>query len=98
MSNYLKKGLRQFKLAEKKKTEQHVKSFYQIMGKMDEVFKQLDPLLEYTEDNINDYVNPILGRDLDSYEKFIILGKLHHSKEEVINNIEVKHGEQETSN
>lgn len=59
---------------------------------MDEIYKQLDSTLEYTEDNINEYVNPILGRDLDSYEKFIILGKMHHSKEEVINNIEVKHG------
>jgi len=98
MSTYNKNGLRQVKLAERKKQKEHIKSFYHIIGRMDEISKQLDSTLEYTEDNINEYVNPILGRDLDSYEKFIILGKMHHSKEEVINNIEVKHGEQETSN
>lgn len=98
MSSYLKNGQRQAKLAERKKTKAHVKAFYNILGQMDVVAKQLDPMLEYNEDNINEYVNPIIGRDLDSYEKFIILGKMHYSKEEIVNNIEVKHGEQEASN
>ena len=88
MSSYLKNGLRQAKLAERKKTKAHVKAFYKILGEMDVVAKQLDPTLEYTEENINSYVNPIIGRDLDSMEKFLVLGKLHTAKE-VINNIEV---------
>jgi hypothetical protein len=89
MSTYSKNGLRQVKLAEKKKTKTHVKAFYNILDQMDVVAKQLDPMLEYNEDNINAYINPILGRDLDSMEKFLVLGKLHHTKED-INNIEVK--------
>lgn len=82
MSSYLKNGQRQAKLAERKKTKAHIKAFYKILGDMDVVAKQLNPTLEYTEENIDSYVNPILGRDLDSYEKFIILGKMHYRKNE----------------
>jgi len=88
MSNYLKQGQRQAKLAERKKTKAHVKAFYRILGEMDVVAKQLDPTIEYTEENIDSYVNPIIGRDLDSMEKMLVLGKLHYAKE-AINNIEV---------
>ena len=87
----MKSGLRQMKVAEDKKVKKHVKAFYSIMHTMEEISKELDPTLEYTEDNINDYVKPMLGRDLDSMEKFIVLGKLHTAKEPIINNIEVKH-------
>ena len=97
MSSFAKQGQRQAVLAERKKTKAHVKAFYSIMGRMDEVSKELDPMLEYTEDNINEYVNPILGRDLDSMEKFLVLGKLHHAKEDIVNNIEVKHGTQDNA-
>jgi len=88
MSSYLKQGERQAKLAERKKTKAHIKAFYNILGQMDVVAKQLDHTLEYTEENIDSYVNPIIGRDLDSMEKFLVLGKLHTAKEN-INNIEV---------
>jgi hypothetical protein len=81
MSSYLKNGQRKAKLAEKKKTKAHIKAFYKILGEMDVIAKDLDPSLEYNEENINEYVNPILGRDLDSMEKFVVLGKLHHGKE-----------------
>ena len=86
MSSFMKQGLRKMKVVEDKKVKKHVKAFYSIMHTMEEIFKELDPTLEYTEDNINDYVKPMLGRDLDSYEKFIILGKLHYGKEETTNN------------
>lgn len=89
MSSYLKNGQRQAKLAERKKTKAHIKSFYNIIGQMDIIAKQLNPILEYNEDNINDYVKPIFGRDLDSMEKFLVLGKLQTVKE-AINNTEVK--------
>lgn len=88
MSSYLKNGLRQAKLAERKKTKAHVKAFYKILGEMDVVAKQLDPTLEYTEENIDSYVNPIMGRNLDSMEKMLVLGKLHYAKEDV-KNIEI---------
>ena len=86
MSNFMKSGLRQMKVAEDKKVKKHVKAFYSIMHTMEEISKELDPTLEYTEDNINDYVKPMLGRDLDSMEKFLILGKLHYGKEETTSN------------
>ena len=82
----MKSGLRQMKVAEDKKVKKHVKAFYSIMHTMEEISKELDPTLEYTEDNINDYVKPVLGRDLDSMEKFLVLGKLHYGKEETTNN------------
>ena len=82
----MKIGLRQMKVAEDKKVKKHVKAFYSIMHTMEEISKELDPTLEYNEDNINDYVKPMLGRDLDSIEKFLILGKLHYGKEETRNN------------
>lgn len=86
MSNYMKNGLRQMKVAENKKVKKHVKAFYSIMDTMETISKELDPTLEYNEDNINDYVRPILGRDLDSMEKFLVLGKLHYGKEESSDN------------
>lgn len=72
----MKSGLRQMKVAEDKKVKKHVKAFYSIMHTMEEISKELDPNLDYTEDNINDYVRPILGRDLDSMEKFLVLTKV----------------------
>ena len=78
MSSFMKKGQRQMVVKKNKEVKQHVKGFYRILGQMDEISKQLDPSIEYDEENINEYVNPILGRDLDSYEKFLILGKMHH--------------------
>lgn len=82
----MSKGLRQATVLKNKETKQHIKSFYQIIGKIEDISKELDSSIEYTEDNINEYVNPILGRDLDNMEKFLLLGKLN-----VVNNIEVKH-------
>jgi len=81
MSTYKKNGKRQLVVNNKKQTKLHVKKFYSILAQMETISKELDQTIEYTEDNINDYVKPILGRDLDSMEKFLVLGKLHHGKE-----------------
>ena len=86
MSNYLKNGLRQVKLAEKKKTKAHIKKFYEIINQINNIAKDLDQSLEYTEDNINDYTRHILGRELDSTEKFLLLSKLQNAKETTNNN------------
>lgn len=77
----MKSGLRKVTVAEKKKTKKHIKGFYRILGEMDILAKQLDCSLEYTEENINKYTLPIYGRELDSMEKTLVLGKLHHAKE-----------------
>ena len=82
MSSFMKNGLRQMKVAEDKKVKKHVKAFYSIMNTMEDISKQLDPNLDYTEDNINDYVRPILGRDLDSMEKSLILNRLNMGTDE----------------
>ena len=78
----MKSGLRQMKVAEDKKVKQHVKAFYNILETMQSIAGQLDSNIEYNEDNINDYVRPMLGRDLDSMEKFLLLGKIYHGKNE----------------
>jgi hypothetical protein len=52
------------------------------MNDMDDIAKQLkDVDVEFTEDNIDEYVLPIYGRELDPMEKFLVLGKLHHGKD-----------------
>ena len=90
MSSFANRGLRQTVLLKNKETKKHIKSFYQIIGQIEDISKHLDKSIEYTEDNINEYVNPILGRDLDNMEKFLLLGKLN-----VVNNIEAKYKENE---
>ena len=77
MSTYVKNGARAHKLNIKKKTKEHIKRFYSILGDMDVISKQLDLSIEYNEENINEYVLPIYGRELDNMEKFVLLGKLH---------------------
>ena len=81
MTTYNKNGLRQVKLAEKKKTKAHIKKFYEIINQINNIAKDLDQSLEYTEDNINDYTRHILGRELDSTEKMLLLSKLQNAKE-----------------
>jgi hypothetical protein len=84
MSSFARQGQRLDKQATQKKTEQHVKEFYKIIGHMDVLAKQLDPSIEYTEENINDYVKPIY-RTLDPMEMFLLLGKLNNGKEDNAN-------------
>ena len=83
MSSFLKQGQRKQKVLENKKTKAHVKAFYRILKEMETLSKQLDLSIDYNEENINEYVKPIYGRDLDGMEKFLILGKLHSRKEDL---------------
>ena len=82
MSSFNKAGQRQARQVLDRKTKKHVKAFYKIIGEMEDISKQLDPSIEYNEDNINEFVLPIYGRELDNMEMFVLLGKLHHGKEE----------------
>ena len=82
MSNYMKQGLRQTKLAERKKTKQHIKGFYKILGDMHSIAGQLDPSIEYTEENLDSHVLPIYDRQLDNMEKMVLLGKMNNEKED----------------
>ena len=79
MSTYTN-GNRQVKLANRKSTKMHLKGFYGILKDMDEVANRLDidEAITYNNDNINEHVKPIYGRDLDPMEKILVLGKLNH--------------------
>jgi len=81
MSTYVKNGMRKHKLQNQKNVKKHLKSFYSILEDMNTLYSQLDKNIEYTEENINEYVKPLYGRDLDGYEKMLLLGKLHYGKE-----------------
>lgn len=78
--NTYKSGARQVKLAARTKTKTHLKGFYGILKDMDDIANRLDidEAVEYTDDNINEHVKPIYGRDLDSLEKILVLGKLNN--------------------
>lgn len=80
--NTYRNGARQVKLAARAKTKLHIKSFYGILKDMDDIANRLDidEAIDYNEDNINDHVKPMYGRDLDSMEKMLVLGKLHYKK------------------
>jgi len=81
MESY-KSSIRKFKLQEKKQTKKHLKEFYKGLDKMEEIASELRELdVVFTEDNLQEYATPILGRDLDSMEKFVLLGKLNFKKE-----------------
>jgi hypothetical protein len=83
MATYTKNGGRQVKLAERQKVKAHVKAYNKILLELEDVADQLKNVnVEFDEDNINEYVKPIYGRDLDSMEKFLVLGKLHYKKDE----------------
>jgi len=80
MSSFNSQNKRQSLAMTDKKVKAHVKEFYKIMDDMQKIAEQLDPSIEYNEENINDYVKPIY-RALDEMEIFLVLGKLHHLKE-----------------
>jgi len=76
----MKQGVRQMKLQEDKKIKKHIKGFYSIMGEMESLSQELRlsyPDIEFTEENLNEYTQPIYGRDLDNMEMFLVLAKLH---------------------
>jgi len=78
MESY-KSSQRKFKLQEKKKVKQHLKEFYKGLNDMETIAIELRKLdVIFTEDNLQEYVTPLLGRDLDSMEKFVLLGKLNY--------------------
>ena len=86
MSSFLNQGNRVAKVLEKKKVKRHIKEFYKTLSKLDVVANELKELdIEVTEDNIEVEASKVLGRNIDSMEKFLLLGKL--SIYEVENNI-----------
>jgi hypothetical protein len=79
----LKQGFRRDKLQADKKVKAHLKAFYKIMDDMQALADKVDLSIEYTEDNINDYID---YRELDPMEKFLVLGKINDRKNGKQNN------------
>ena len=86
MGSFLNKGLRQNKVDKRKQAEAHVKGFYRTLAKVVEVSDKLSKLgIDIDESNVDAEASKILGRDLDSMERVMILGRL--MKEENDNDI-----------
>ena len=82
MHSYSKNGIRKAKVEHTAKVKKGVKTFY---TKMDQLSKLADYLLtleeKVTEENIDSIVSELIGRDLDSMEKMIVMSKLTHKDE-----------------
>lgn len=85
MSSFMKQSLRKSNIQSDRKVKMHVKEFYKKLGQIDELVKYLKTLeTKITEDNVNNVVSELIGRDLDNMEKFLILGKLNNETQDNI--------------
>lgn len=79
MHTYNKSGIRKANVLDKVKTKKQVKTFYTKLKQINNLadhLKTLDELV--TEDNINDIVPELIGRELDSIEKNLILNRISY--------------------
>ena len=77
MHTYNKSGIRKKNVLDKLKTKKQVKQFYIKLRQINELSDYLKTLEEpITEDNIDSIVPDLIGRDLDSMEKSLILNRL----------------------
>ena len=77
MHTYSKNGNRKANVLDKLNTKKQVKTFYTKLRQINELSDYLKTLEEpVTEDNIDSIVPDLIGRDLDSMEKSLILSRL----------------------
>ena len=77
MHTFTKNGNRKANVLDKLKTKKQVKTFYTKLRQINELSDYLKTLEEkVTEDNIDSIVSELIGRDLDSMEKSLILNRL----------------------
>ena len=77
MHTYSKSGIRKKNVLDKLSTKKQVKQFYIKLRQIDELSDYLKTLEDkVTEDNIDSIVPDLIGRDLDSMEKSLILSRL----------------------
>lgn len=77
MHTYSKNGIRKKNVLDKLNTKKQVKQFYTKLRQINELSDYLKTLPEtVTEDNIDSIVPELIGRDLDSMEKSLILARL----------------------
>lgn len=79
MHTYSKNGLRKVKLQDRANIKKQVKEFYTRLKQMDDLVDYLVTLEDkVTEDNIDKIVPELIGRELDSLERTMILSKIHN--------------------
>ena len=77
MHTFNKSGIRKKNVLDKLNTKKQVKQFYTKLRQINELSDYLKTLPEpVTEDNIDSIVPELIGRDLDSMEKSLILSRL----------------------
>ena len=77
MHTFNKSGIRKKNVLDKLSTKKQVKQFYTKLRQINELSDYLKTLPEpVTEDNIDSIVPDLIGRDLDSMEKSLILSRL----------------------
>ena len=82
MHTYSKSGIRKKNVLDKLNTKKQVKTFYNKLRQINELSDYLKTLEDkVTEDNIDSIVPELIGRDLDSMEKSLILARLDNGKE-----------------
>ena len=78
MHTYSKNGYRKANVLDKLSTKKQVKTFYTKLRQINELSDYLKTLPEpVTEENIDSIVPELIGRDLDSIEKSLILNRLN---------------------
>ena len=83
MHTYNKSGIRKKNVLDKLNTKKQVKQFYTKLRQINELSDYLKTLPEpVTEDNIDNIVPELIGRDLDSMEKSLILNRLNMGTDE----------------
>lgn len=80
-STYSKRGYRKYKISKAKDLKKAYKSWEGKVRELNSIAMELsfNPT-EITEENINTYVRPYLGRDVDDMEKLLILGQIEQFK------------------
>ena len=77
MHTFNKSGIRKKNVLDKLSTKKQVKTFYTKLRQINELSDYLKTLEDkVTEDNIDSIVSELIGRDLDSMEKSLILARL----------------------
>lgn len=79
MHTFTKNGNRKANVLDKLKTKKQVKTFYTKLRQINELSDYLKTLEDkVTEYNIDSIVPELIGRDLDSMEKNLILNRLNN--------------------
>lgn len=77
MHTFNKSGIRKKNVLDKLNTKKQVKTFYTKLRQINELSDYLKTLEEpVTEDNVDSIVPELIGRDLDSIERNLILNRL----------------------